>query len=322
MIKKKVLITGGSGFIGSHLTERLLNDGHSVIIIDNFHTGSRDNISHLLHNINLEIYRHDVTEPYLMEVDCIYNLACPASPIHYQRSPVKTVLTSVMGIINALKLAKDVKARVLQASTSEIYGDPRMHPQKENYWGNVNTIGPRSCYDEGKRIAETLMFDYHRENGVDIRIARLFNTYGPRMRPDDGRVVSNFILQALHGESITIFGNGSQTRSFCFVDDMVEALVRFMDQDEIAGPVNLGNPDERSIKYIAELVVELTGSSSELVYKPLPQDDPVRRKPDISLAKEKLNWEPKIGLEEGLLKVIEYFRPLAKTNASPDKMPQ
>ncbi len=322
MIKKKVLITGGSGFIGSHLTERLLNDGHSVIIIDNFHTGSRDNIHHLLHNDDLEIYRHDVTEPYLMEVDCIYNLACPASPIHYQRTPVKTVLTSVLGVINALKLAKDIKARVLQASTSEIYGDPQKHPQTEEYLGNVNTIGPRSCYDEGKRIAETLMFDYHREDRVDIRIARIFNTYGPRMRPDDGRVVSNFILQALRGEPITIFGNGLQTRSFCFVDDMVEALVRLMDQDETTGPVNLGNPDERDIKDIAELVVELTDSSSELVYKPLPQDDPVRRKPDISLAKEKLSWEPKIGLEEGLPKVIEYFRPLAKTHASPDNMPQ
>lgn len=322
MIKKKVLITGGSGFIGSHLTERLLNDGHSVIIIDNFHTGSRDNIRHLLHNDDLEIYRHDVTEPYLMEVDYIYNLACPASPIHYQRTPVKTVLTSVLGVINALKLAKDIKARVLQASTSEIYGDPQKHPQTEEYLGNVNTIGPRSCYDEGKRIAETLMFDYHREDRVDIRIARIFNTYGPRMRPDDGRVVSNFILQALRGEPITIFGNGLQTRSFCFVDDMVEALVRLMDQDETTGPVNLGNPDERNIKDIAELVVELTDSSSELVYKPLPKDDPVRRKPDISLAKEKLSWEPKIGLEEGLPKVIEYFRPLAKTHASPDNMPQ
>lgn len=322
MKKKKVLITGGSGFIGSHLTERLLNNGHSVIIIDNFHTGSRDNIRHLLHNDDLEVYRHDVTEPYLMEVDYIYNLACPASPIHYQRTPVKTVLTSVLGVINALKLAKDIKARVLQASTSEIYGDPQEHPQTEEYWGNVNTIGPRSCYDEGKRIAETIMFDYHREEGVNIRIARIFNTYGPRMRPDDGRVVSNFILQALRGEPITIFGDGSQTRSFCFVDDMVEAIVRLMDQDEITGPVNLGNPDERNIKEIAELVVELTGSSSELVYKPLPQDDPVRRKPDISLTKEKLNWEPKVGLEEGLPKVIEYFRPLAKTHASPDKNPK
>lgn len=321
MIKKKVLITGGAGFIGSHLTEWLLNKGHSVIVIDNFHTGSRDNIRHLLHNDNLEVYRNDVTDHYRMEVDYIYNLACPASPIHYQRSPVKTVLTSVLGVINALELAKEVKARVLQASTSEIYGDPEQHPQTEDYWGNVNTIGPRSCYDEGKRIAETLMFDYHRENRVDIRIARIFNTYGPRMQPDDGRVVSNFILQALREEPVTIFGDGSQTRSFCYVDDLVEGLISLMDQDEISGPINLGNPDEHSIKELAELIIELTSSSSEIVYRPLPQDDPMRRKPDISQARSKLNWEPKVKLEEGLPQVIEYFRPLAQICAAPSKMP-
>jgi len=317
----KFLITGGAGFIGSHLAERLLNEGHAVIILDNFHTGSRDNIRHLLHNDNLEVYRHDVTDPYRLEVDAIYNLACPASPIHYQRSPVKTVLTSVMGVINALNLAKEIKARVLQASTSEIYGDPEVHPQVEKYWGNVNTIGPRSCYDEGKRVAETLMFDYHRENDVDIRIARIFNTYGPRMRPDDGRVMSNFILQALRGEPITIFGDGSQTRSFCCVDDLVEGLMRLMNQDEITGPVNLGNPDERSVKEIAELIIKLTGSLSKITYKPLPQDDPKRRKPDITLARKKLNWQPRISLEDGLPKVIDYFRPLAEIHAAPAKAP-
>lgn len=317
----KVLITGGAGFIGSHLTEKLLNEGHSVIIIDNFHTGSRDNIRHLLHNDDLEVFRQDVSDGYRMEVDCIYNLACPASPIHYQRSPVKTVLTSVMGVINALKLATETKARVLQASTSEVYGDPEQHPQREDYWGNVNPIGPRSCYDEGKRLAETLMFDYHRENGVDIRVARIFNTYGPRMQPDDGRVVSNFVLQALRGEAITIFGDGSQTRSFCYVDDMVVGLISLMEQDEITGPVNLGNPDERSIKDIAELIIKMTGSASEIVYKPLPKDDPRRRKPDITLAREKLRWGPKVGLEDGLAGTIEYFRPLAKIHAAPTKMP-
>lgn len=318
----KILITGGAGFIGSHLTERLLSQGHSVIVMDNFHTGSRDNIRHLLHNDNLEIIRHDVTDPYRMEVDYIYNLACPASPIHYQRTPVKTVQTSVMGAINALNLACEVKARVLQASTSEIYGDPLVHPQKEGYWGNVNTIGTRSCYDEGKRVAETLMFDYHRENQVDIRVARIFNTYGPRMRPDDGRVVSNFILQALRNEPITIFGDGSQTRSFCFVDDLVEGLIRLMEQDEITGPVNLGNPDERSIRDFAELIVEFTGSSSEIVFKPLPQDDPVRRKPDITLAGEKLGWQPTVELTKGLKATIEYFRPLADIHGVPKTMPR
>lgn len=318
----KVLITGGAGFIGSHLTERLLNEGHSVIIIDNFHTGSRDNIRHLLHNDDLEIFRLDVTEPYRMEVDVIYNLACPASPIHYQRSPVKTVLTSVMGVINALKLAKEIKARVLQASTSEIYGNPEIHPQPEDYWGHVNTIGPRSCYDEGKRVAETLMIDYHQENNVDIRLARIFNTYGPHMRPDDGRVVSNFVLQALRGEPITIFGDGSQTRSFCFVSDLVEGLMRFMDQDDTIGPINFGNSDERTIKDIAELIIKLTDSRSKIIYKPLPTDDPVRRCPDISLAKKKLDWQPTIPLEQGLPKVIDYFRPLAEKHCAPSKMPR
>ena len=318
----KVLITGGAGFIGSHLTERLLNDGHSVIIVDNFHTGSRDNIRHLLHNDDLEVFRADVTDGYRMEVDQIYNLACPASPIHYQRNPVKTVLTSVVGVINALKLAKETKARVLQASTSEVYGDPEEHPQTEQYWGNVNTIGPRSCYDEGKRVAETLMFDYHRENGVDIRIARIFNTYGSRMRPDDGRVVSNFALQALRGEPITIFGDGAQTRSFCYVDDLVEGLVRLMDQEEIAGPVNLGNPDERSIRDIAELIIEMTGSSSEIVAKPLPKDDPTRRRPDITLAREALGWQPGVALEDGLPRTIDYFRPWARRQGAPAEMPR
>ena len=317
----RVLITGGAGFIGSHLTERLLNEGHSVIIIDNFHTGSRNNIRHLLHHDDLEIFRQDVTDPFRVEVDCIYNLACPASPIHYQRSPVKTVLTSVLGVIHCLDLAKLTKARVLQASTSEIYGDPQVHPQREEYWGNVNPIGPRSCYDEGKRVAETLMFDYHRENGVDIRVARIFNTYGPRMSPDDGRVVSNFILQALRGEPITIFGDGRQTRSFCYVDDLVEGLMRLMNKEGITGPMNFGNPDERTIKEIAELVIRLTGSASEIVYKPLPKDDPVRRKPDISLAKKNLGWQPKVKLEEGLPRVIEYFRPLAERHTAPRKMP-
>jgi len=318
----RILITGGAGFIGSHLTERLLNAGHSVIILDNFHTGTRDNIHHLLHNEKLEIYRHDVTDSYRLEVDCIYNLACPASPIHYQRSPVRTVLTSVMGIINALNLAKDIKARVLQASTSEVYGDPLEHPQTEAYLGNVNTIGPRSCYDEGKRVAETVMFDYHRENNVDIRIARIFNTYGLRMQPNDGRVISNFILQALRDEDITIFGDGSQTRSFCYVDDMVDGLIALMEQDEFTGPVNLGNPIEFSIKEIAMMIIKLIGSGSKMVYRPLPQNDPIRRKPDITLAKNKLDWQPTVTLQEALPNVIEYFRPLAQKHSPPSKTPR
>ena len=317
----KILITGGGGFIGSHLTERLLNAGHSVIVLDNFHTGNRRNIHHLLHNDFLEIIRHDVVDPLPLEVDQIYNLACPASPIHYQRSPMKTVLTSVMGAINVLTLARDIHARVLQASTSEIYGNPLEHPQTEDYWGNVNTIGPRSCYDEGKRVAETLFFDYHREAGVDIRVARIFNTYGSRMCAYDGRVISNFVLQALRNEPITMFGDGSQTRSFCYVDDMVDGLVRLMNCEDFTGPVNLGNPDERSIKSVAELIIELAGSGSQVVYQPIPQDDPTRRRPDITLAKRTFNWQPKTALEQGLPKVIDYFRPIAKHTAPPNKRP-
>ena len=317
----KILITGGGGFIGSHLSERLLNEGHNVIIVDNFHTGNRDNVRHLLHNDYLEIIRHDVVDPLALEVDQIYNLACPASPIHYQRSPMKTVLTSVMGAINTLTLARDTHARVLQASTSEIYGNPLEHPQTESYWGNVNTIGPRSCYDEGKRVAETLFFDYHREAGVDIRVARIFNTYGPRMCPYDGRVVSNIVLQALRNEPVTIFGDGSQTRSFCYVDDLVDGLIRLMNCDDFTGPVNLGNPDERSIKEVTELIIKLADSRSEIVYRPLPTDDPTRRKPDITLAKQALNWQPTINIEQGLPRVIDYFRPIAKTTAPPSKRP-
>jgi UDP-glucuronate decarboxylase len=318
----KILITGGAGFIGSHLAERLLGKGHSVIILDNFHTGSKDNIRHLLSNPNLDVIRHDITLPYRIEADHIYNLACPASPIHYQRSPVRTVEACVLGPINALTLAREIKARVLQASTSEVYGNPAVHPQTEDYWGNVNPIGSRSCYDEGKRVAETLFFDFHREADVDIRVARIFNTYGPRMRPDDGRVISNFILQALRGEPVTIFGDGSQTRSFCYVSDMVEGLIHLMDKADFTGPVNLGSPDERTIKEVAELIIKLTGSNSEIIYKTLPQDDPVRRKPDISLAKRVLGWQPKVKLEEGLPEIIEYFRPLAMTNSAPRKVPK
>ena len=317
----KILITGGGGFIGSHLTERLLNDGHRVIVIDDFHTGSRDNLLHLKDNDYLEIIRHDVVDSMQLEVDQIYNLACPASPIHYQRSPIKTVLTSVMGAIHALALARDIHARVLQASTSEIYGDPLQHPQREDYWGNVNTIGPRSCYDEGKRVAETLFFDFHREAGVDIRVARIFNTYGPKMCAYDGRVISNFVLQALRNEPITIFGQGSQTRSFCFVDDLVDALIRLMNCENFIGPVNLGNPDERTIKQIAELIIKLTCSRSKIIYEPLPKDDPVRRCPDISLAERILGWQPTVPVEHGLPKVIDYFRPLAEKFAPPNKRP-
>ena len=318
----KILITGGAGFIGSHLAERLLAKGHSVIIMDNFHTGTKDNIRHLLGSPYLDVIRQDITEPYRIEADQIYNLACPASPIHYQRSPVRTVEACVMGPINALNLAREIKARVLQASTSEVYGNPAVHPQEEEYWGNVNPIGTRSCYDEGKRVAETLFFDFHREAGVDIRIARIFNTYGPRMSPDDGRVISNFVLQALRGDPVTIYGDGSQTRSFCYVTDMVEGLIRLMNKENFTGPVNLGNPDERTIKEIAELIVKLTGSDSKISFKPLPEDDPVRRCPDISLAKQTLTWQPKVELEEGLPEVIEYFRPLAKGNSTPEKMPR
>ena len=304
----RCLVTGGAGFLGSHLCERLLNDGHEVICLDNYFTGRMANVAHLRDNRNFELIRHDVTEPILLEVDRIFNLACPASPIHYQFNPVKTIKTSVMGAINMLGLAKRVKARILQASTSEVYGDPAVHPQTEDYWGNVNPIGIRSCYDEGKRVAETLFMDYHRQNKVDIRIVRIFNTYGPRMLPNDGRVVSNFIVQALNGEDLTIYGDGSQTRSFCYVDDLIEGFVRMMNQDKIIGPVNIGNPGEFTMLELAKEVLELTGSKSKIVYQPLPGDDPKMRRPDISLAKKALGWEPKVNLFDGLQKTIEYFK--------------
>ncbi len=304
----RILISGGAGFLGSHLCERLLNDNNSVICLDNFFTGEKRNILHLMDNKYLEIIRHDIVNPILLEVDQIYNLACPASPVHYQYNPVKTTKTSVMGAINMLGLAKRVKARILQASTSEIYGDPALHPQKEDYFGNVNTIGIRACYDEGKRCAETLFFDYHRQNNVDIKVVRIFNTYGPRMHPDDGRVVSNFIVQALRGDTITIYGDGNQTRSFCYVDDMIEGMIKMMNSPEdFPGPVNLGNPTEYRVKDLAEMIIRLTNSGSSLEYKPLPMDDPKRRQPDISLAREKLGWEPHVMVEEGLKKTIEYF---------------
>ncbi len=309
----RCLVTGGAGFLGSHLCERLLNDGHEVICLDNYFTGRMANVAHLRDNRNFELIRHDVTEPILLEVDRIFNLACPASPIHYQFNPVKTIKTSVMGAINMLGLAKRVKARILQASTSEVYGDPAVHPQTEDYWGNVNPIGIRSCYDEGKRVAETLFMDYHRQNKVDIRIVRIFNTYGPRMLPNDGRVVSNFIVQALNGEDLTIYGDGSQTRSFCYVDDLIEGFVRMMNQDKIIGPVNIGNPGEFTMLELAKEVLELTGSKSKIVYKPLPGDDPKMRRPDIALAKSALKWEPTIPLRQGLEKTIVYFDNLLKS---------
>ncbi len=306
-MQKRVLVTGGAGFIGSHLSERLLKKGYTVICLDNFFTGRRANIAHLLDNHDFELIRHDITQPILLEVDEIYNLACPASPVHYQFNPVKTIKTSIMGALHMLGLAKRVNARVLQASTSEVYGDPSVHPQIESYWGNVNPIGPRACYDEGKRCAETLMFSYHRQNNVDVRVVRIFNTYGPRMLPHDGRVVSNFIVQALKGEEITIYGDGSQTRSFCYVDDLVEGLVSMMENTDIIGPVNLGNPHEFTMIELAELVKELTGSSSTLIWKDLPEDDPRQRQPDIGFAKNALQWEPAVPLREGLRKTIEYF---------------
>ncbi|MCM1532184.1 MAG: SDR family oxidoreductase [Bacteroides sp.] len=305
---KKILVTGGSGFIGSHLCERLLNEGNEVICLDNFFTGQKKNVVHLLDNPFFELVRHDVTQPYFIEVDQVYNLACPASPIHYQFNPIKTVKTSVMGAINMLGLAKRIKAPILQASTSEVYGDPHVHPQVESYWGNVNPIGIRSCYDEGKRCAETLCMDYHRQNGVKVKIIRIFNTYGPRMFMHDGRVVSNFVVQALQNQDITIYGDGSQTRSFQYVDDLIEGMLRMMDTpDSFIGPVNLGNPGEFTIKQLAETVIRMTGSRSKIVYQPLPADDPSQRKPDITLAKAQLGWEPKIKLEEGLAKTIAYF---------------
>ena len=308
----RCLVTGGAGFLGSHLCERLLNDGHEVICLDNYFTGRMANVAHLRDNRCFELIRHDVTEPILLEVDRIFNLACPASPIHYQFNPVKTIKTSVMGAINMLGMAKRVKARILQASTSEIYGDPAVHPQTEDYWGNVNPIGIRSCYDEGKRVAETLFMDYHRQNNVDIRIVRIFNTYGPRMLPNDGRVVSNFIVQALKGEDLTIYGDGSQTRSFCYVDDLIEGFVRMMNQDKIIGPVNIGNPGEFTMLELAKEVLDLTGSKSKIVYKPLPGDDPKMRRPNIELAKSALGWEPTIPLRQGLEKTIVYFEELLK----------
>ena len=304
----RILVTGGAGFLGSHLCDRLLADGHEVIALDNLFTGRKINIDHLLGNPRFEFVRHDVIDPFKFEVDQIYNLACPASPPHYQFNPIKTTKTSVMGAINCLGLAKRVKARVFQASTSEVYGDPSVHPQPESYWGNVNPIGRRSCYDEGKRCAETLFFDYHRENGVDIRVIRIFNTYGPRMHEADGRVVSNFIVQALRGEDITIYGDGSQTRSFCYVDDLIEGFVRFMAQSETVGPMNLGNPGEFTMLELAELTLKVVGGKSKIVHKPLPADDPKQRQPDITLARKVLRWEPKVPLEEGLKKTIEYFR--------------
>jgi UDP-glucuronate decarboxylase len=308
-MKKRILITGGAGFIGSHLTERLLNEGNEVICLDNFFTGSKDNIVHLLDHKYLEVIRHDVIEPILLEVDEIYNLACPASPVHYQYNPVKTVKTNVLGMINMLGLAKRTKAKIFQASTSEVYGDPEQHPQHESYWGHVNPIGTRSCYDEGKRIAETLCMDYHRQNGVRVKIVRIFNTYGPRMAINDGRVVSNFIVQALQNQPITIYGEGQQTRSFCYVDDLVEGFVRLMDNtpEDFTGPVNIGNPGEFTILQLAEKVLALTGSTSKIERKALPPDDPTQRRPDITLAKQKLGWEPTIMLEEGLKKTIAYF---------------
>jgi UDP-glucuronate decarboxylase len=303
------MVTGGAGFLGSHLCDRLLDQGHDVLCVDNFYTSTRRNITHLLEHPNFELLRHDVTFPLYVEVDRIYNLACPASPVHYQRDPVQTTKTSVHGAINMLGLAKRTGARILQASTSEVYGDPEVHPQTEGYWGNVNPIGIRSCYDEGKRCAETLFFDYWRQHQLPIKVARIFNTYGPRMLPDDGRVVSNFIVQALQGRDITIYGDGSQTRSFCYVDDLVEGLMRLMESaPEITGPVNLGNPGEFSIKELAEKVVAMVGSGSKIVYEPLPQDDPTQRKPDITLAKTALGWQPAIALDQGLKKTIEYFQ--------------
>jgi len=312
-LRKRILITGGAGFLGSHLCKRLLDDGHDILCLDNFFTGTKDNVLELLDHPHFELMRHDVTFPLYVEVDEIYNLACPASPIHYQHDPVQTTKTSVHGAINMLGLAKRTGAKIFQASTSEVYGDPKVHPQTEDYWGHVNPIGLRSCYDEGKRCAETLFFDYHRQHKLRIKVARIFNTYGPNMHPNDGRVVSNFIMQALRNEPITIYGDGSQTRSFCYVDDLIEAFVRLMDSpDDFTGPVNTGNPNEFTIKELAEKVIELTGSKSELVYKPLPSDDPTQRRPDITLAKEKLGWEPRVQLEEGLKKTIPYFEGLLR----------
>ena len=309
MSKKKILVTGGAGFVGSHLCERLLNEGNEVYCLDNFFTGQKKNVVHLLDNPYFELIRHDVTTPFFIEADEIYNLACPASPIHYQHNPIKTIKTSVMGAINMLGLAKRVNAKILQASTSEIYGDPHVHPQQESYWGNVNPIGERSCYDEGKRCAETLFMDYHKQNNVKIKIIRIFNTYGPKMDPNDGRVVSNFIVQALQNQDITVYGEGQQTRSFQYVDDLVEGMIRMMaSPDQFIGPVNMGNPNEFTILELAEKVIQLTGSKSKIIYQPLPSDDPMMRQPDITIAKKELNWAPKIELDEGLIKTIDFFK--------------
>ena len=318
-LRKRILVTGGAGFLGSHLCERLLEDGHDVLCVDNYFTGTRDNIVHLLSNPYFEAMRHDVTFPLYLEVDEIYNLACPASPIHYQFDPVQTTKTSVHGAINVLGLAKRLRAKIFQASTSEVYGDPTVHPQTEDYRGNVNPIGPRACYDEGKRCAETLFFDYYRQHQTRIRVARIFNTYGPRMHPNDGRVVSNFIMQALRGEPITVFGEGKQTRSFCFVDDLIEGFIKLMDApDEVTGPVNLGNPVEFTIVELAKKVIDMTGSRSKIIYEKLPADDPMQRKPDITLARTKLGWEPKVQLESGLRRTIDYFESLLKAGTHPD----
>jgi UDP-glucuronate decarboxylase len=304
----KILVTGGAGLIGSHLCEFLINKGHEVICMDNFFTGNKENISHLSNNKNFELVRHDIIQPIYLEVNQIYNLACPASPIHYQWDPIKTLLTSTVGMYNMLGIAKRCKAKILQASTSEVYGDPKEHPQKETYWGHVNPIGPRSCYDEGKRAAETFMIDYHKENNVNIRIVRIFNTYGPNMALNDGRVISNFIVQALKNEPITVYGDGSQTRSFCYVSDLIEGMHRMMEQEGFVGPVNLGNPNQTTIIELAKKIIKLTNTKSEIVFKPLPKDDPIKRNPDITLAKEKLGWKPKIGVDEGLKRTVDYFK--------------
>jgi len=312
-MKKKILVTGGAGFLGSHLCERLLNEGNEVVCLDNYFTGQKSNVVHLLSNPYFEMIRHDVTMPFFIEVDEIYNLACPASPIHYQYNPIKTVKTSVMGAVNMLGLAKRIKAKILQASTSEVYGDPQIHPQTESYWGHVNPIGERACYDEGKRAAETLFVNYHKQNNVRIKIIRIFNTYGPRMHPNDGRVVSNFIVQALQGKDITIYGDGSQSRSFCYYSDLLDGMIKLMNTgDDFTGPVNVGNPNEFTILELAEKIIRLTGSSSKIIRQPLPSDDPMQRQPDITLAKSKLNWEPKIELEEGLIKTIDFFKTIVK----------
>ena len=314
--RKRILVSGGAGFLGSHLCTRLIEDGHDVLSVDNYFTGRKENVAHLLSNPRFEAMRHDVTFPLFVEVDEIYNLACPASPIHYQFDPVQTTKTSVVGAINMLGLAKRVKAKIFQASTSEVYGDPEVHPQSEDYRGNVNPLGPRACYDEGKRAAETLFFDYHRQHGVKIKIARIFNTYGPRMHPDDGRVVSNFIMQALTGRPITLYGTGSQARAFCYVDDLVEGFIRLMDTgDDVTGPVNLGNPHEITVHELAARIIELTGSKSEVVFAPLPQDDPTQRCPDIGLARRTLGWEPRVPLDEGLRQAIDYFSDVVRSRS-------